>query len=152
MSIKTERLLPFLPATIAAAAAAIVVFNCEIGALSKSLPAGTLTFGIVVTGFAATQRNMLLGMRGSTVLRIALRSGYHHDILAYLMHCVYAGLFVSAMSVIGFFLGSISLLWNLWLVVLAFATVLVLALILRNEILMVRVVKRFMEDPGHRAD
>ena len=152
MSARTELLLPFLPAVIAAAAAAIVVFNCEVGTLPNALPAGTLTFGVVVTGFAATQRNMLLGMRGSTVLRIALRSGYHHDILAYLMHCVYAGLFVSAISVLGFFLGSINLLWNLWLVVLTFATVLVLAFILRNEILMVRIVKHFMEGEGHRSD
>ena len=152
MSAKTERLLPFLSATIVAAGAAIVVFNYGAGAVPKSLPAGTLTFGIVVAGFAATQRNMLLGMRGSTVLRMALRSGYHHDVLAYLMHCVYAGLFVSAMSVVGFFLGGNGLLWHLWLIVLTFATVLVLGLVLRNEILMVRIVKRFMEDQGHRTN
>ena len=152
MSAKTERLFPFLPATIADALAAVVVFNCDAGAVPKSLPAGTLTFGIVVAGFAATQRNMLLGMRGSTMLRIALRSGYHHDILAYLMHCVYAGLFVSAMSMLGFFLVGISLLWDLWLIALTFAVTLVIVLILRNEILMVRIVKRFMEGEGHHAD
>ena len=152
MSARKEKVFPILLAAIAAGVAAIVIFGYDFGAIPKSLPAGTMTFGIVVAGFAATQRNMLLGMRGSTVLRVALRSGYHNDVLTYLMHCVYAGLFTSAVSVVGFFLGKNALLWNLWLIVLTFAVVLVLALILRNELLMVRIVERFMEDEGRGSD
>ena len=151
MSARTEKALPFCIAAVVAILAAIAVFACAFGPVSKALPAGTMTFGIVVAGFAATQRNMLLGMRGSTVLRVALRTGYHHDILAYLMHCVYAGLFVSVVSVAGFFLGGYALLWQAWVVLMTFAVVLVLALICRNEILMARVVKRFLEDPGSRS-
>ena len=148
MSAKTERRLPFAIAAISATIAAVVVFVWEIGASSKALPAGTMTFGIVVAGFAATQRNMLLGMRGSTVLRFALRTGFHNDVLAYLMHCVYAGLSVSVVSVTGFFLGSQHhLLWKFWLILITFCISLVIALITRNEILMARIVKRFMEDP-----
>lgn len=89
---------------------------------------------------------MLLGMRGSTILRMALRSGYHQDVLSYLMHCVYAGLLVSALSVFGFFFSSYRVLWDLWIVLVTFSVVLVLALMIRNEILMVRIVKHFMED------
>ena len=152
MSARTEKVLPFGVAAMAAIVAAIVVIACAFDPESKAFPVGTMTFGIVVAGFAATQRNMLLGMRGSTVLRVALRSGYHHDILAYLMHCVYAGLFVSAVSFAGFFLGGHLVLWQAWVVLLTFAVVLVLALIVRNEILMARVVKRFLEDPVNRSD
>ena len=151
MSARTERVFPFCVAAIVAALAAIAVFTGAFGPVSQALPAGTMTFGIVVAGFAATQRNMLLGMRGSTVLRVALRTGYHHDILAYLMHCVYAGISVSAVSAVGFFVGGNALTWNIWAVLLAFTVGLVLALIVSNELLMARVVKRFLEDPGNRS-
>ena len=150
MSDRTEKVLPFCVAAIAAIVAAIAVFACTFGPVSKALPAGTMTFGIVVAGFAETQRNMLLGMRGATVLRVALKSGYHNAILAYFMHCVYAGISVSVVSVLGFFLVGNALLWRVWGVLMIFAVVLVLALIVGNEVLMARVVKRFLEDPGSR--
>ena len=105
-----------------------------------------MTFGVVVAGFAATQRNMLLGMRGSSVLKFAVRTGFHDSVLAYLMHCVYAGLAVSVVSVVGFFINSNPLYWSVWFALLIGSIALVIALILRNEILMVRIVKRFMED------
>lgn len=152
MSAKIERRLPFVIAILMAGVATVVVSSYEIGSLPKSLPAGTMTFGIVVAGFAATQRNMLLGMRGSTVLRFALRTGFHNDVLTYLMHCVYAGLVVSVVSVAGFFLNDHTLLaWKIWLVAIVFCISLVLVVIARNEILMARIVQRFMEDPDNRV-
>ena len=151
MSAKTERYLPPLIAITVGAVAAVLAFTCEIGPLPKPLAAGTMTFGIVVAGFAATQRNMLLGMSGSSVLRFAVRTGFHNDVLAYLMHCVYAGLFVSAVSITGFFLGDNAMLWSIWLAVLTGAIVLVLGLMLRNEIMIVRIIKRFLEDQNPRT-
>ena len=151
MSARTEKYLPPLVAITAGAVAAVLTFTYGIGPLPKPLAAGTMTFGIVVAGFAATQRNMLLGMSGSSVLRFAVRTGFHHDVLAYLMHCVYAGLFVSAVSVIGFFLGDNAMLWSIWLAVLTGAIVLVLGLMWRNEMMIVRIVKLFLEDQNPRT-
>ena len=111
-----------------------------------------MTFGIVVAGFAATQRNMLLGLGGSRVMRFAVRTGYYDDILAYLMDCVYAGIGVSVVSVAGFFLGDSALPWSLWLVVLTGSISLVLALTLRNEIMIVRIIKRFMEEQKPKSN
>ena len=151
MSGKFERRFPGLIALLTVVASLVVVWLCDIDALPKSLAAGTMTFGIVVAGFAATQRNMLLGMGGSKLLRFAVRTGFHHDILAYLMHCVYVGLAVALVSVIGFFLnedtsfGPFSL-WESWLVVLVGLIVWVLALMCRNELVILRVIKRFMEE------
>lgn len=151
MSGKFERRFSGLIALLAVVASLVVVWLCDIDALPKSLAAGTMTFGIVVAGFAATQRNMLLGMGGSKVLRFAVRTRFHHDILAYLMHCVYVGLAVALVSVIGFFLnedasfGPFSL-WELWLVVLVGLIVWVLALMFRNEIMMRQIVERFVEE------
>lgn len=146
MSAKSERRLPLLIALILGVAAGAVAYIYEIEPFPKALSAGTMTFGIVVAGFAATQRNMLLGMRGSSVLKFAVRTGFHDSVLAYLMHCVYAGLVVSVVSVIGFFINSNPLYWSVWFAFLIGSIALVIALILRNEILMVRIVKRFMED------
>ena len=145
-----EKVIPLCAAVIATVIAAVAVFVFDFGPVSKSLPVGTMTFGIVTSGFAATQRNMLLGMRGSTVLRVAQRTGYHHDILAYLMHCAYAGLSVSGVSVVGFFISDVPLAWSVWTVLVTFTVVLVLALTVRNEWLMSRVIARFLEDPNNR--
>ena len=146
MSARMERLLPLLAGLLAGIGTGILVFVCGIKPLPPALAAGTMTFGIVVAGFAATQRNMLLGMRGSDVMRFAVRTGYHYNVLNYLMHCVYAGLFVSAVSVAGFFLGSSVMLWSGWLALLTGGIVLVLALMLRNEILIRRVIVHFLEE------
>ena len=146
MSARSEKLLPLLIALILGVATGIVAYIYEIQPFPKALSAGTMTFGVVVAGFAATQRNMLLGMRGSSVLKFAVRTGFHDSVLAYLMHCVYAGLAVSVVSVVGFFITSNPLYWSVWFALLIGSIALVIALILRNEILMVRIVKRFMED------
>ena len=146
MSAKSERLLPLLIALILGVATGVIAYIYEIQPFPKALSAGTMTFGVVVAGFAATQRNMLLGMKGSSVLKFAVRTGFHDSVLAYLMHCVYAGLVVSVVSVVGFFINSNPLYWSVWFALLIGSIALVIALILRNEILMVRIVKRFMED------
>lgn len=146
MSARSEKLIPLLIALILGVATGIVAYIYEIQPFPKALSAGTMTFGVVVAGFAATQRNMLLGMRGSSVLKFAVRTGFHDSVLAYLMHCVYAGLAVSVVSVVGFFINSNPLYWSVWFALLIGSIALVIALILRNEILMVRIVKRFMED------
>lgn len=146
MSARTERLFPLLAGLLASIGAGIVAFACGIEPLPPSLAAGTMTFGVVVAGFAATQRSMLLGMHGSEVLRFAVRTGYYRDVLDYLMHCVYAGLFISVASVAGFFLGDNAMLWCWWLAVLTGGIVLALALMLRNELLIRRIIERFLED------
>ena len=139
-----RRYYPFFAASVVAVIATVAVFMCRIGPLPKALPAGTLTFGIVVAGFAAAHRNMLLGMRGSDVLRILASSGYSDDVLDYLRHSVNAGLVVSVVSGIGFFLGDSALLWKLWSVAMIFLVALVILLLHRNESLMSLVVKRFI--------
>lgn len=145
-SAASEKILPVLIAVLAALAAAAIAYICKIKPLPTAFSAGTMTFGIVVAGFAATQRNMLLGMRGSSVLKFAVNTGFHNSVLQYLMHCVYAGLVVSAVSVIGFFINGNSMLWLAWFAILVGSIVLVIGLVLRNELLMVQIVKRFMED------
>ena len=146
-----ERYVPFALAAIVALAVAAVVFSSGKIRYSYAIPAAAMTFGIVVAGFSATQRNMLLGMRGSSVLRFLSRTMYYADVLNYLMQGVYTSLFVSALSVVGFFVGSNPLIWKIWIVIFSFAVTQVLFIIARNEILMGRIIKRFLEDPDSTA-
>ena len=151
MPSRVERYSPFLLAAIASVVVSIVVFRCGNVLESLTLPAATMTFGIVIAGFTATQRNMLLGMRGSSVLRFLSRTGYYIDVLNYLMQGIYTALFVSAISVVGFFVNSNPLIWKIWIITVSFAVTLVLVIIGRNEILMGRIIKRFLEDPDSTA-
>ena len=146
-----ERYLPFLLATVVAVSVAFVVIGFGEIRHSSALPAATMTFGIVVAGFTATQRNMLLGMRNSSVLRFLSRTGYYIEVLYYLMQCVYSALLVSAISVVGFFVGCNALPWRMWIVTISFAVALVLIMIWRNEILMARIIRRFLEEPENTA-
>ena len=152
MSARIEQCLPFLVATIAAVVAACVVFVCELSALPVPVAAGTMTFGVVVAGFSATQRNVLMGTTGSRVMRLLVSSQYHEDIIRYFKHSVYGGLGVTFVSLLGFFLGDNATAWRLWLTVLTFCVVLVITLIFRNEILVLRVVKHLMETGSEDQD
>ena len=151
MPSRVERYSPFLLAAIASVVVSIVVFRCGNVLESLTLPTATMTFGIVIAGFTATQRNMLLGMRSSSVLRFLSRTGYYIDVLNYLVQGIYTALFVSAISVVGFFVNSNPLIWKIWIITVSFAVTLVLVIIGRNEILMGRIIKRFLEDPDSTA-
>ena len=142
-----EKTWPPLLAVVAASVAAVVLtVLLNIKPLPLALPAATMTFGIVVAGFAATQRNMLLTMSGSEVLRFARTTGYYEDIISYLTNGIHAGLLVTLISLCGFFLGENCALWTAWLSVLTGGVALVLGLTARNEMLSNRLVRRFLEE------
>ena len=101
MSRRSERYLPFVVAVLAGGAAAVADAIADVEPFSRLVSVGTMTLGVVVAGFTATQRNMLLGMAGTKVLRFAATTGYHKDVLDYLAHCIYAALFVTAVSAVG---------------------------------------------------
>ena len=153
MSAKTERRLPFLVATVSAVVAGLVLFlivGVEPG--TSGIPAAGMTFGIVVAGFAATQRNMLIGMGQTRVLRRLARTGYDKDVLSYLTDCVCAGLATTGVSLAGFFLGRDAIAWSAWLVSVAFVVSLVIALMVRNEIMSLRIVSHFIKEQGKQEN
>ena len=55
-----EKGWPVLLAVCVVAATATLAVVLDVGPLPVAVPAATMTFGVVVAGFAATQRNMLL--------------------------------------------------------------------------------------------
>ena len=131
-----------------ASAAAVALWTEEIPAIPDLLAAGTITLGVVVAGFTATQRNMLLGIVGTRVIRVAVKTGYDRDVIGCLRHCVWASLLLVAVSVVRFFVDECA--WQegwgrvLWLPLWSGVFVLVLALMVRNERMMFLVVSRSM--------
>ena len=143
-----QRIWPFVAAIVVTAGVTFVVVQCRNEPFPIAVPAATMTFGIVVSGFVATQRNMLLTMSGAAVLRFAARTGYYQAVLAYLMDCIRAGLLVTVISLAGFLLGKNDLLWAIWLPLLAGSITLVICSIVRSEMLVARMVRRFIEEQG----
>ena len=143
---RVERYWPFAVAVVVTTLVGIGVWQFRVKPLPVSVPAATMTFGIVVSGFVATQRNMLLTMGGANVLRYAVRTGFYKDVLAYLAECIGTGLLVTGISITGFFLDRSILGWSIWLSLLSGAASLVVCLMVRNEILVFRMIQRFLEE------
>ena len=144
MSRNTERYGPFFPAAITAVV--IAVFASEAESFSRFISVGTMTLGVVVAGFTATQRNMLMSMGGTKVLRFAATTGYYRDVRDYLAWCIYAALFVVVVSGAGIFVNCNSWAWSLWLALWVGSVVLVLGFMVRNEILMSRIFTHFIKE------
>ena len=136
---------PFIVGAAVGTTTAIMVSFCRIEALA-GLPVIGTTFGVIVSGFTATQRNIILALGGTRILRFLAQTGYHNDVLTYLMDCVYMGIVVSITSIIGMFVISGSLVWVVWLGGLTGAVSATFVLLVRNEILVAQIIKRFMEE------
>ena len=141
-----EKYVPYMASIVGALIAAGILFFGDFGKPPHMASVGTLTFGMVIAGFAATQRNMLLGMIGSEVMKFAVDRGFHNDILSYLMDSVYAGIVMSGFSIIGILIFDCSLLWEIWIIGATFLIVLILAFMIRNEMMMARILTRFLEE------
>ena len=144
-----ERWHPCVLAVLSAAIAA--AFANRVPHFPVAVAAGTMTLGVVVAGFTATQRNMLLSMGGSRIMRFAVKSGRYEDVLAYLKHCIWWGLTATAVSIARFFVDECVLAkhdwaWTLWLAACIGVLVGVLASIVRNERLMFIVIGQFIRE------
>ena len=114
-----------------------------------------MTFGIVVAGFTATQRTMLMDKGGTRVIKWAIDKGQDKNILSFLRQCILASLFVVIVTVIGFFVPTevfecSKLYWGVWLFFWTGGIVLVIALLVRNELLMFQLAKRLMKEPPNK--
>ena len=147
MSRRFEQLAPLVVAGTFGLAVAYLDHILVFSPLPLSVSAGAMALGMIVSGFTATQRNMLLNMGGSRVLRYAAVTGYYHDVLAYLAHCIYAGLAVTLLSLIGIFVvDQARWICIVWLSFWSGSIVLTVALLFRNEALMARIFLKFMEE------
>ena len=143
---RRERFGPIVIAVVISITGFVVLNLLDFCAAPQALPASALTFGVVVAGFSATQRNMLLGMGGSRIIRFLVRNGLQNRALGYFMECVCAGLATTTVAVAGFFLGAPGIHHTIWLAIIIGLIVWVVGVIARNEIAMRVISKRYIDE------
>lgn len=145
MSLRAEKTLPILAAVVAGVAA---FWSARFGGFeaADAMIGGSMAFGIIAAGFAAMERNAFIGMGGSRVMEFAIRTGYYSLVLSYFMHCVYAGGLLAILSFVGFWVDGSGIWRALWFGAFVGALALVVALTVRNAVLMDRIVRRFIEE------
>lgn len=140
------RFFPHVLAAIFATAATAYDAMMGLKSFPMHVTAGTMALGMIVAGFTATQRNMLLSMTGSKILRFAAKTDYYKDILHYLRECIYAGLFVTAISLFGLFISECGLWREVWLFFWVGSITLTICILVRNEILSHLMFTLFMKE------
>ena len=141
-----EKWAPLGAAGIATLGTACAVVLGDVGLVHDAVPVGAMTFGIVAAGFAATQRNILLALGGSRVLKFFAGYGGQGDVMAYLGSGILAGLVVTVVSLVGLFLCKGKIAEDIWLPFFVGSIAWVIAITVRNEILMSRMVLDFMAE------
>ena len=152
MPLWLEHHIPWIVAAVTGGVLFIADKTVAIASFPSLAIGGTMTVGVVVAGFTATQRNQFLAIRGSRIFRIAAKSGYHRHILVYLAQGIYGALFLVTVSLLGFFVGACSWPWTVWMVLWGAAIGYVISALARNEMLMSRIFDRLIEEEESRRD
>ena len=125
----------------------------DVKAAQHFMSVGAMVFGIVAAGFSAVHRNAVMTMRGSEVMDFAFKTGFIVETMEYPMDCLYAGLLLALAAALGFAFGLDPVdgvleltTHSLWFGFVMGCIAVVIAFTLRNEILMTRMVKRFIEE------
>ena len=123
-----------------------LAYVVELESIIVPILASSMTFGIVLAGFSATQRNMLFTMRNSQVIKRLKKIDHMETVLAYLSRTSYVGIFIVLLSFIGFFVTDYSHVARVWIAVLGGSIFGSVAYLVRNERVMELVLRRFMEE------
>lgn len=141
-----EKRGPFIAAIIGCIATLVAVWVMGMTVVPAALIATAATFGIVLAGFSATQRNMLFPMRGSRVIRRAIQINQMDRVLSYLSKDAYIGIALTLYSFVGFFVGDNLIVVRVWTAGLGGLVLFALACLTRNEIVMSLILKRYLEE------
>lgn len=124
----------------------ILAYLMELETMMVPILASSMTFGIVLAGFSATQRNMLFTMRNSQVIKRLKKIDHMETVLKYLSRTSYVGIIIVLLSFLGFFVSEYSDLARVWIAFLGGSIFGSIAYLVRNERVMELVLKRFMEE------
>ena len=115
----------------------------------EPLATATLTLGVVVAGFTATQRNMLVGMKGLPLCRTIARTGHDADLTLYLKQCLWSCVALILVSGTRFFLDDLPCVFTpIWTIVWFGTFAFVITSTCRNERFMFRIIGNFLS--SHR--
>lgn len=140
----------YLPCVVSfGTAGSTLAFAQKLPTVPAELAAATITLGVVIAGFTATQRNMLVGMKGLPLLETLARTGHHLDLILYLKQCVWSSVTLVLVSATRFFLDDAPTEFvQVWGVVWFGTFAFVIASVVRNERLMFQVIGKFLKSQG----
>lgn len=113
--------------------------------IPPALTGTAMTFGIVMAGFSATQRNMLFSMRGSRVIRRANKNNQMVRVWFYMAYNTFVGIAITLYSFLGFFSGTNLIFNSVWITVLGALVFLALGFLLSSEIILWRVLRQHLD-------
>ena len=144
----------YLPCAVSVGIAGItLVFVQKLPSVPAELAAATITLGVVISGFTATQRNMLVGMKGLLLFKTIARTGHHQDLILYLKQCVWSSVTLVVVSATRFFLDDAPAEFvQVWEVVWFGTFAFVIASAVRNERLMFQIIGKFLKSQGDPPD
>ena len=140
-----ERYLPYVCGGVAGIVALAIMWHLGVPDLSRAVPASAMTLGIVIASFAATQRNMLVGVGFPRRLRRTLNAGYLDDILSYFQQAITLGVVMTFISLLGLFVIDIDFLCLTWMVATSVLITIIGVAMFRNERIMFIVVKQVVK-------
>ena len=141
-----EKRGPVASAVLGAAIVLALTYLVELDGIRVPLFASSMTFGVVLAGFSATQRNMMFTMRNSRVIVRAKQINQLEPILKYLSRTTHVGILLTLFSFVGFFVGDHSELVRIWMVGIGALVFFSIALLTRSELVMALLLRRFMEE------
>jgi hypothetical protein len=74
----------------------------------SALLSSSLTLGAILTGFLATSKTILIGLRGSSVMETLQDSKYIRELIQYLAEAIWLSFAFSLLVLLGFFLKNTS--------------------------------------------
>lgn len=143
---RLEKYGPSLSAILGGIASLTITWTSGMTTVPTTLIATAATFGIVMAGFSATQRNMLFSMRGSRVIRRAIEINQMDRVLSYLSKSSYVGIGLTLFSFAGFFVSDHIIVVLAWMTVLGALVLLAVAFLVRNEVVASLILKRYLEE------
>lgn len=123
-----------------------LAYFVELESVMVPILASAMTFGIVLAGFSATQRNMLFTMRNSQVIKRLKKIDHMETVLRYLSRTSYIGITIVLFSFVGFFITEYTDVARVSIALLGGLVFGSIGYLVRNERVMELVLKRFMEE------
>lgn len=101
MGLTIERIYPYLAGAIAFAV--WWYFHPVFPKNPEQVLSSSLTIGAILTGFLATSKAILMGLRGTPVWESLHSSGYITDLVSYLAQAIWVSFAYCLVGLIGFF-------------------------------------------------
>ncbi len=140
--------IPYITTVTAVLGATAIIVGCTPNIQSFPVPLATTTavLGLVMFGFAAAQRIIVFQLKGSTLSQLLVDEKLYPHILRFFTESSWSSLFLVIISMICLLVDNIMgyTMWAGCFVLWVGSLTLTLALIIRNERLMQKILKEFL--------